>query len=330
VLGSGTASFVIRDDTDLDIADDLSDPLRVYGIGRVGEAVRVHSVLVQPDHGLEVLRTAIHSATEIQIHGGKELIATGGPVSCNGDINNDEIIYGDVVSFTVSDPGVVTGETTLVGRRTMPGTDVLDRYRNLATQIPFSGDLVSRVLSPGENPWGAVNEDGLYYIDTLGTDIDIQGCRIHGTLIVRCPGRKLVLKDAVFIEPYRDEFPALIVDGEIEIRLKSEGMELSEATWGSNFNPPGSPYQDETDLDTLDSYPNEVRGLVHAFGPLGIWETTRVRGVVLCHVKIDINDPAHIIYDSDIYENPPLGYADPNSPLAIIPNTWRWDALPMP
>jgi hypothetical protein len=83
-------------------------------------------------------------------------------------------------------------------------------------------------------------------------------------------------------------------------------------------------------LDTQDSYPNEVRGLVHVFDRLGTYETTRVRGVVLCHAKIDINDPTHIIYDNDIYENPPLGYADPNSPLAIIPQTWQWDTVPNP
>ena len=221
-------------------------------------------------------------------------------------------------------------DMTLVAPRTMPGTDVLNRYRDLATQIPYSGDISSQVLSPGENPWGAANEDGLYYIHTQNNDIEIRGCRIHGTLFVRCPGKKVVLRDAVFIEPYRAEYPALIVDGEVELRLKSEGMELSEAAWGRNFNPSGSPYQDETDLDTLDSYPNEVRGLVHVFGPLGAWETTRIKGVVLCDSKITIEDPTHIIYDSDIYENPPLGYADPDSPLAIIPNTWLWDAVPNP
>lgn len=329
-LGGGTISFVIRDENDGDLSNDPSDPLRIYGIARVGGAVRVHSALAQPSLGLDILRAAVHSGTEIHVEKSTELILTGGHASSNGNIRNDAIIYGDAVAYTMSTAGVVTGETTLVAPRAMPGTSVLQRYQNLATQIPFPGHISGQVLSPGENPWGAANQEGIYYIDTMGNDMDLQGCRIHGTLIVRCSSKKLRLKDVVFMEPYRDGYPALIVDGTVELSLESETMQLSEADWGRNFNSPDSPYEGGSDSDMTDSYPNEVRGLVHVFGQLSVYETTRVRGVVLCHDKITIEGSAHVIHDGVIHENPPLGYAAPDSPLVIIPNSWRWSALPGP
>ena len=59
-LGRGTLSWMLVDEEDGDLADELTDPVRLYGIGRVGQAVRVYSVVLFPSgEALDVLRTAV-------------------------------------------------------------------------------------------------------------------------------------------------------------------------------------------------------------------------------------------------------------------------------
>ena len=225
---------------------------------------------------------------------------------------------------------MVTGTTTLGYSKQMPDSGVFGMYMDMATEIPYSGHLAGQVLGPNCNPWGPNNEDGLYYINTLGNDLDIEGTRIHGTLVVWTQGHKVRLENAAFLQSCRPQYPVLIVDGEVEMRLKSDQMDLSEAYWGVNFNPASAPYQDESDNDLADTYPNEVQGLVHVSGPLTFHEATRIRGSVICEnqITIETSAPAHIIHDPELYENPPVGYADPNSPMTVIPGTWQWDAVP--
>jgi hypothetical protein len=331
-LGQGTFDVVFVDEDDGDLADQPSDPIRLYGIGHVGGATRVHSVLIQPEHGLDVLRMTIHAGAELQTKSGKELNVTGAPASSNYNVRNDEIIYGDIEAVATSGGGVTTGTTVIAAAKQMPDAGVFSMYQNMATEIPYFGSLVSQVLGPNYNPWGPTNEDGLYYIDTLGSDIDIQGARINGTLVIRTGGKTVRLKDAVFLHNYKPEYPALIVDGAVEISMKSDAMDLSEATWGANFNPPGAPYRDASDSDLTDTYPNEIRGLVHVLGTLRFLQATRIRGVVIGEstITVEVSPPVHIIHDPSIYDNPPVGYADPASPMAVIPGTWQWDASPNP
>ena len=47
-LGSGTMTYKFVD-ADGDLTDDVEDPVQLYGIGRVGNAVHVHSVELTPD-----------------------------------------------------------------------------------------------------------------------------------------------------------------------------------------------------------------------------------------------------------------------------------------
>jgi hypothetical protein len=327
-LGNGSFEVVLVDEDDGNLADQGSDPLRLYGIGRVGDAVRVHSVVIQPEHGLDILRTAIHAETEIQVKGGDELILTGAPASTNGDLRNDEILYGDVETLTVSGGGMTTGVTSITTRKRMPDSGVFEMYRGMATEIPYNGHLVGGVLTPGYNDWGATNEDGLYYIDTLGHDIDLQGIRIHGTLVVRAIGKKVRLKDAVFLKNYRSDYPTLLVDGEVEILMKTNEYTLSEAGWSVNFNPAGAPFDGISDADLVDTYPNEVHGLIHVTGQIRLAETSRIRGAVISNYRIEVDGSNHIIHDRSLYEDPLLGYADPTSPMRVVPGTWRWDAVP--
>jgi len=328
-LGRGTFSLTLVDEEDGDLTDQIADPIRLYGMGYVGDAVRVHSVLIQPNTGLDILRSAIHAGTFLQVKGGKELMPTGAPVSCNGTLDNDELIYGDAETVSTGDTKVITGITTILTTpKEMPASNLIDTYISKATTIPYTGQIANQVLSPGHNPWGEANADGLYFLDTLGNDVDIIRSRIHGTLIVRTGGKTLKLIDFAFLHNYRSDYPVLIVDGKIELKLKSDDYELSESMCAINFNPVGSPYEDDEDTDLLDSYPNEIHGLIHATDAMKFFESTRIRGVVIGETTITIEGSNQIVFDPSLYEHPPMGYTSSTSPMAIVPGSWRWDNIP--
>ncbi|MFQ5463449.1 MAG: hypothetical protein ACE5E5_12600, partial [Phycisphaerae bacterium] len=64
-LGRGTFSWMLLDDDGI-LNDDFSDPLRLYGIGEVGDARRVYSVELLPTGSpLTCLETSLHAGVDL-------------------------------------------------------------------------------------------------------------------------------------------------------------------------------------------------------------------------------------------------------------------------
>jgi cytoskeletal protein CcmA (bactofilin family) len=193
----------------------------------------------------------------------------------------------------------------------------------MATEIPFSGDFNGHVLTPEVNTYGGgFDPDGLYYLNTGGVGLAIQGTRIHGTLIVDAGAAKVTVNDAAFLHNYRADYPVLVVNGEVDLALASGDYSLDESTWSTNFNPSGAPYEGAINADQLDTYPNEVRGLVHATLALRLKQSARVEGVVLCGGNMCVEGDNEIIHTSDLSDNPPPGYREPPV-MKISQGSWR-------
>jgi hypothetical protein len=237
-------------------------------------------------------------------------------------------LYGDVHAATQTGGGTITGVATIPAPpKDLPDPAVFEMYKSLATPTPVDPDPMDKhVLGPGYTPWGVTNPDGVYYIDTVGHDLHINDSRIYGTLVIDAPGKKLILEDPVFIQPVRADYPALIVNGDVEFKYKSEETTLSESVFGVNYNPPGVPSDGVTDDDQLDTYPNEVRGLVHVFGTMNFMESARVRGVVIGEGAgtdaVICDKDNEIVHDPNLYANPPIGYTKPPT-MVISQGTWR-------
>ena len=327
--GNGEFAWMLTNETEADPPAYCGGTVRLYGTGQVGQVARSYSVLLQVGGiPLELLGTALHAGTEVFVKSGNSIIATGAPLSCNGVFRNDGTVYGDVEAVSVAHLGTVTGTVTIPSPpKAMPDAGVLALYIDLATEIPFTGAIEKKVLSPGSNPWGATNPDGVYVIDTGGSDIQIRYSRIHGTLIVILGSGTLFLEEAMLLHNYRADYPALIVDGDVELRLKSDLYGLSEFAWGTNYNPSGTPYEGTSNSDMADVYPNEIRGLVHVMGDLNLSETTRVRGAVLCGSSATCDDHAEIVHDATLLTNPPAGYTS-GCRTTVVAGSWRWEAPP--
>ena len=332
-LGGGSFTIVASDPVDGNVGVGPSDPVLITGIGLKNKARHQIQVRLAPPYGstpLKLLNTAAHSGVEVHVQSGGvgTLTLIGAPLSSNDFVTNDGTILGDVEAVnTVTNNGFIAGTTTVpVLVKEMPQSTVFEMYRDMATQLPFSGPIQNMVLAPNNNGYGGgLNPQGVYYIDTGGTNLVIDNARIHGTLVVKCAPGFVEVRNAAFMHPYRPDYPVLLVRGDARIRLDSELVVLDEVASGTNFNPFGAPYQVEDDLDLADTYPNEIRGLIHVSDKITISQTPRLRGVALAGNLIEALDDGLIIHDPSLYTNPPLGYTelDPAAPLKIVPWSWK-------
>ena len=323
-IGPNMAMLEMVDPVDGDIGDSPEDDVVLTATGTMGDArhktqVTVEAV-VQP---LEALTTCLHAAGDIEVKGGAYIAAQGAPISTDGNIDIDEMVIGDVSALTRTGGGTITGTTTLGAEpKDLPDAQIIDDYIGKATAIYDPGDRINWfVLSPDRNPWGAANADCVYYIDTNGHDLTIKHARIWGTLVIRTGGKKVTIKDAVFMEPFRSDYPLLIVDGDLKIQTNALNMSLDE-DGTINFNPSGTPYEGHSDNDRSDTYPNEIRGLIHVTGEFEVDNSPVINGVVIGEGAVTCHSSnTTFIYDESLPENPPEGYG--SIQMQIKPGSWR-------
>ncbi len=324
VIDDGTFTVWVTDPVDGDLADSISDPIRIKVGGYMGKARQMIQLECVPDvKPLEALSTCLHAAGNIELKGGgSSFTVSDAPLSTNADLDNEGTVSGEVEANTISRVGIITGTTTVPAPpKHAPDPKIFDTYKSLATVIPFPGDIKDALVTPGTNPFGATNADGVYYIDTGGSDIHITRSRIHGTLVISCPGKKVFIEDKVLLHNAREDYPVLIVDGNVEIKLKSDSSVLSEAESG-NMNPPGSPYEGASDVDAVDVYPSEIVGLVHVRGMLEFKEPSVIKGVVICEGNVITDKPVTVIHEPKYAETPPSGYIYADQ-MKISPGSWK-------
>lgn len=319
-FSNGHMSFKLVDG-DGDLADDPTDPLWIDGIGRVGDAIWVERAKARINQGLplEFLRTVIHSRRQFDIQLAQQLTVSGAPSSTDSELLNNGTLVGDVEALSLSGSGSITGNMTIPAeKKGVPPQSLYDWYLARATTLTFSGNLQDIVLGPGVNEYdgSGANPDGMYYINTGGSNLDIQTMRLCGTLIVDVGAGTLNIYN-VSMEPYREDFPVLIVKG--NMYQNTDGGLLDESWENHNYNPVGAPYHAETDSDQSDTYSPGIRGLMHVIGDVELVQVANHYGVIVVDGRATINGLVNLVHDPDLMFNPPLGYTDdPNSTAMII------------
>jgi hypothetical protein len=310
-MGHGTMQWQITDDGDGQLADDEQDPVLIVAIGQVGASrYKLGLRCLVEGRPLEALARCVHGGGDITMDTNSRLTVTGGAASTNGDFRADKDtaeLAGDLEADGVWWKKNVTGNVSKHATPlTMPSAGVVDTYRAMATDISGRTLINRQAIGPGRNPWGAANADGVYYLNATGADVTLRDSRIIGTLVVRC--RRLTIDNNVLLESFRKDMPALIVDGDLVLNYQSTGSQLRENDADTNFNPVGVPYGGLSDSDKSDSYPSEVRGLVHVRGDLTLKGTALVRGAIVCDGKVQCGGTNQIVHDADLSTLPVIGY----------------------
>ncbi len=323
-LGDGTFTLTGVDPADNDLSDSVYESLVLTGTGTVGPARHKAQVTLVPVvEPLAALNMCLHGADLITVRDSKRITVVGAPLSSNGMLVNNGTVDGSVEVQSINPVGTTGPRTVPAPAKPLPDATVLTRYASKATPLPFTGDIDKHVLGPGCNPWsGATDPNGLYLLDTGGSAVTIRNTRVYGTLVIRAPHKTVTLDSAVFLQNYRSDFPTLIVEGNLVINCAGVDTPLSESVQAKNYNPTGAPYDSVCDDDATDTYPNEIRGLVHVQGTLILQGTSRIVGAVLCHGAITIDGVIMLVHEPSLYTSPPDGYTFVDR-MRISPNSWQ-------
>lgn len=335
-VGSYTLSGV--DPNDADLANNDTDSLVLTGIGVQGEAR--YKLQVRLTAELQAL-----SCLEVGLHTGGDITFSGATVQCNQIISSNGSISetSSTINANVEAGGTITGTgytgtiTEGITPRTMPDSTVFDYYLANGTVINLSDVPVLAgkpkiqyvVLSPANNPFGAgtTNPEGIYVLDCLAQEIQIQHSRIVGTLVLLNPDPQTRLENVQTWEPAIANYPTLLVSGSIVLDI--DGPELSEiADKIVNYNPPGTPYPypsgvSDTVLD--DTYPSLIKGLVYVSGDVLInTQETTIDGVLVVGNTFTSTSSSgpNLTYQPTFLNNPPPGFTEPPR-MVIATGSWQ-------
>jgi len=332
-FGNGTLSFKLVDAAlglsggDGNLNNNTYDPVRLYGIGRVGSTTRVYSVLLVGDTGLDVLRTCV--ATSGYLNNNVTSTALGGALSTNGLFTRGAVVNGNVDAASVTGSAAINGIlTTPATAKAMPDKTVFDGYMRLATPLTWAGssgnwNMVAPLLSATTNPFGAgTNPNGIYYVNVpANSTLTIQVNHIKGTLVVDCQDKsKVDISQKIYWEPNRSDKPILLI------------RHLTTSAAKDIIQP-----QAGTVTEGVNTYTSQLKGLVHIFGPAGtpsgsleanIGNGGTFNGTLIIDEDAKIlSSSATFIWDSNLFLNPPIGYSTGPS-MKILSGSAQWEAAP--
>lgn len=335
-IGRARANITIIDEIDGDLANDQTQPARIYGVATIGGATRCYSALAAPASttGYDVLRCAVACNGTMTVSA--NAAATVGPLSSNGTINNSATLTADLECNALSSSGFVLGYVqTGVAAKTMPPNTAWTTLSAVATPLTYSSTFDRQVLTPGLNTInGTVNPSGVYSVSVpLLSTLTIKRSRLQATLLVTLGATaSLVVVNDNLWDPGSSSQPALIVQGALLSSVSLGGSTtttvLSEATNSANYNPAGAPYNAITDADTADTYPCELHGLYHIISniPVTIASNLHLTGCIVAGGNVTISTTAQLTATPSLVSSPPTGYADPsNTKMLISPGTFRWE-----
>ena len=334
-IGGGTVSFKLVDAAlglaggDGNLANNGFDPVRLYGIGRVGKTVRVYSAQLIGDVPLDALRTTVAASGYLTVK--VPTVAKGGPLSANGLYSRNDTTTGAIEAGSISGTGVVYGTITAPSAaKAMPDPSVFDAYKRLATPIAWAGGsvftLAGQELSSAVNPvaGGTLNAQGVYCVDVpAGGKLKITTSYIRATLVVDCGDGAIVqLMNAINWEPNSSDLPALLVRHSGAAVVKDK-LGLSSGTISYN---------------SVD-YPSQIKGLVHIIGgsaaaqgsgnaECNLGDTASFVGTIIADQDAVTNsNSAMFCWDPNLYLNPPVGYSA-GATMKIVTGSLRWEASP--
>ncbi len=330
-MGDGTFTYKFVDAAlgmsagDGNLNNNTYDPVRLVGIGRVGNAVRVYSVLLVGDTPLDVLRTTV--ATSGYLNNAITTTAAGGPLSTNGLFTRGDVVNGNVEANTTTGGAAINGTLTAPATaKVFPDRTVFDAYKRMATTLTWGGGgswtMNAALVSNTTNPYGSTDPNGVYYINVpTNSTLKIKVSHIKGTFVIDCQDKGNVeVSQPIYWEPNSSDLPILLI------------RHLTTSSARDLLTPPPG-----TITEGATTYNSQLNGLVHIIGatgaPSGNLEVSMgtggsFRGTVIVDQDAKIqNTSATFVWNMNLFYYPPVGYTT-GATMRISPGTLRWEAAP--
>ena len=353
-MAGGTMVFKLVDESTGSLTSNPTNPVRIYGIGKYGKAIKAFSVQAAGKAGLTCLNAAVTTGGTFSLNQAT-FQANGFTLASNSTMSAANTSSGTVNANVEAVGAITPGSATITGTSTtgvtargMPASTAFDYYIANGTPISYSsipsGIIQNVVLSPSSNPYSLVglitNARGIYVIDCQNQVLQMTHCRIVGTLVILNPGSGSSIglgsggNDQINWEPAVTGYPCLLVKGSITLTFNnSPNGTLSESSGSVNFNPPGTPYPypgGTTNLTTTDTYPSIIDGLVYVSGNV-TGGTSRFPSVDLLVVGGNYDasqDTVTLNYNTNYLNSPPPGFASGGGQVVPTTGTWKWEKYP--
>lgn len=317
-----------------------TDPIILTAVGYKGIAVHQTQVqLVARPQPLSCLQTCADFGGSVTLGAllGTVTLSCNQPFSTNGNLSAAEAVmvgpleYAGSVSIGLLCSGNFT--TTHIAPRGLPDPNhVFDYYKSHGTPIPLSSLYSSSLggyaiqnclLSPGNNPFGPTDPQGIYIVDcgSLGNKITVQNCRIVGTLVLLNAGSGSGVAGSVNWAPAVSNYPCLLVQSTLgsNFALQYTNVALFEANLGVNFNPPSTPYNGVSNTTTTDAYPSLMNGLIYCSGGLSLTNDLTIKGVLVVNGGMTwTTGTLGLTWDNLYMRNPPPGFYQTPVPMVVV------------
>ncbi|MFG0241948.1 MAG: hypothetical protein ACF8R9_04090 [Phycisphaerales bacterium JB054] len=344
----GSYTWELEDETDGDLFDDPADPVRVRCTAVVGQASRSLSVeLAQSGSSpLDVLRMGFYTSKNVlSLTSTPSLVSPDAPLGAMGTFHNSVEIIGDVEAGLITGTGTISGNRDILATpKDMPPSSVFDLYKARATTISWTshyGTFEPGLLSPGANPYGAANAEGIYFLSVPAWDqLKLDKSRIVGTLLIDVGMGAKIKFDDLIMEPAQPNMPTILIRTTSlsdEVSFRTGSSSLSESSIGVNLNPGHTPYRGSSDSQLNDSYATQINGLIHVLGSLGTVELQdglTLNGCLLSESGIELVDGGagrdwRITPSPSLTITPPEGYSTARGGgFAATEGSLRWDVAP--
>ena len=322
-LTPGRVRVDALDPIDDNLTDAATDPVTLRATAKVGQAIQTLAVRLEPQYTpMSVLARGLHAGGTMVLNSAS-IIATA-PISANVSIAaTSSSIIADAESLAIAG-GTFHGAQRILSRaETMPSAAVA-AYASEGTVIPRSalagGELRDVLLSPQSNPLNeSLNDRGVYIIDCGGQSVNVRNIRVVGTLILRNAGSSTRVDEGVLMSPAVPGYPALIVDGPLEIR--TDGRSISEG--GTvNFNPPETPVAQSANVSMNDTFTSGITGAVYATGSISFDGTLSLHGPLIAGTNMTVRGSLTIGRYLDTLSFPPPGLRD-RMIMAAVAGSWE-------
>ena len=328
-IGSGTFSLdVVNPNGALNHSD--SDPVTVTSTGVKGSARQKIQVTLTP-----VLKPLTCLNYAIAVNGvttiSNNITYTKAALGCNSSITAAGSVNVPTEAVTsISGSTYYSPQKTGITPITMPDTSTVFTYYTTngtyITTLPLSGGVLQlqmAVLSPGSNPYGSTNANGIYVIDCQNKQIQIGRVRLVGTLVLLNVGAGSAVSGAINMAPYVSNYPTLMVQGGLTLSFAAGNLS-ENSTDKVSYNPVSTPYPYPSgtgDTDYVDVFPSTITGLVYVSGDVQTSGGPSVSNLVVGGQFTGSSGSLTPSYLSTYYGNPPPGFFPTPS---MTPQTGTW------
>ncbi len=321
-VGRGTADVLATDPVDGDPTDDPADALVLRGTGTTGGSVQYVQATATP------VFTPVAAVSGSLVSAGA-LSFTNASFSATNQASGTGADATNAIVLAALCTGTTATGSTYSGTRSVGSIPAVPTLATASTPYTAGrpkGDFgllafatfQKGALGPGDNPFGlAPSADGVYVVDCYRQTVTIKNCRIVGTLVL-LNAVQVNVSESVAWEPATKGYPALIVEGDLDLSLSA--VPLSESGLGVNLNAPvlGLSASDSS-LD--DVYTSMIRGLVYVSGKFTTGGATTVQGAVLATDKANVIGSLIIKTDPDLATHPPPGFRT-GPTMVVQPGSW--------